>query len=601
MKVLIMQCVVTTSFATTLLGSSSKGFASSDTSVEPPQGIQLLSISLLLMVFAVLAVNKDDNEQENKTDAKEKSDKPQVHLVRAEKLAFRAGVATGIMGLLQMIPASPREGFAPSVTSLESLEGMQFLSVSVLLLVFAMAVKSEEQKQTETKVKSKVELVRVDAIAFRFAILVGLIGLVKAFGSSGARAQVASMCLQNFFPSLAVVETSEGLQLLSVAVLVLVFALAVCEDATPNSEESERKVELVKPGAIAFRLSAAAAIIGSLKTFGGLVVALWSGLAQMLPASPREGLATTVVSLETGEGIQFLSVSVLLLLFAVLVMREDASEQEDETEVEKTTQVNLVRAHSIAFKGAIAAGFIGVIKTLPASPREGFGTTEVSVEAPDGIQFLCISVLLLVFAVAVHSDKVNSKEEQTETKEEQTETKHSKVALVSVGATAFRAAVLACSIGVLKSFGNAQARAELASLNQKEFAPQVAMIEAPEGIQLLMVSILLFVFTAAANSAEASHQKVKDETQEKVKDETQEKVEIVKLQTEETKEDVELLRPRTIAFRSAMVVGLMGVLLFIDNGIITLPRFAVTGEVALVLATGIAVMLSDVPRQLVTA
>jgi len=323
-----------------------------------------------------------------------------------------------------------------------------------------------------------------------------------------------------------------------------------------------------------------------------------------LPASPREGLATTVVSLETGEGIQFLSVSVLLLLFAVLVMRDETEEQKDETKAENTTQVNLVRAHSIAFKAAIAAGFVGVIKTLPASPREGFGTTEVSVEAPDGIQFLCISVLLLVFAVGVHSDKVSAKEEQTEkkqteTKEGHTETKQ--VALVSVGATAFRAAVLACCIGVLKSFGNAQARAELASLNQKEFAPQVAMIEAPEGIQLLIVSILLFVFTAAVNSAEANHQKVKDETQEKVKEEPQEKVESERPQTDATQAKVELLRPRTIAFRSAMVVGLMGALLFIDNGIITLPRFAITGEVGLVLATGIGVMLSDVPRQLVSA
>merc|ERR1719321_1864691 len=106
------------------------------------------------------------------------------------------------------------------------------------------------------------------------------------------------------------------------------------------------------------------------------------------------------------------------------------------------------------------------------------------------------------------------------------------------------------------------------------------MIETPEGIQLLIVAVLLFVFAAAVQSEDVGYDMGKAEVKES--------------------QFLELVRPQTIAFRMAMVTGLIGSLMTIDGGIVTLPRVAATGEIALVLGTGIAVMLSDVPRQLVS-
>lgn len=559
-----MQSVVTNA-AQMLHCGPKEGFAPIIASLEAPPGIQLLSISLLLMVFAVAATSEDRSEPENQSQAEETSNKLKVQLLRADAIAFRAGLVTGVIGLLSVLPSSPHQGFIPDVKSLESLEGLQFLSVSLLLLVFAMAVNSEErtktEEQPETGEKSKVELLRLDAITFRSAIVAGLVGLAKAFGSSSARAVLASCVRQEFLPSAAVLQTTEGIQFLSVSLLILVFALAVCEDTAQREEETKGTAELVKTEAIAFRLSIGTALVGSLKILGGL----WSVLAQLLPASPREGFNPSIVSIEAPEGIQCLSVSILLLVFAIAV----SNDSENKTETAKTSQVELLRADAIGFRFGIAAGLLGLIKTLPASPSEGFAPAAVSFEVPEGIHFLCISVLLLVFAVAVKTEEITSNDKP-------------KVELVTVGAISFRAAVVTGLIGMLKTFANSDARAELASLNQTEFEPQV--VEVPEGIQLLMAAMLLFVFAAAVNSEDITRDKV-DQGREA---------------EEKRSQMLELVRPQTIAFRMAIVAALIGSLMTIDNGIVSLPRMAATGEIALVLGAGIAVMLSDVPRQLVS-
>lgn len=227
--------------------------------------------------------------------------------------------------------------------------------------------------------------------------------------------------------------------------------------------------------------------------------------------------------------------------------------------------MELVRADAIAFRAAITAGFVGFLKTLPASPAEGFNPAVVELEVPEGIQFFCISVLLLVFALAINTD-ADSEEK-------------SGVELVKADAIAFRCAVFSGIVGVFKTFATPDARAEFASMNQTEFAPDVAMLEAPEGLQLLCVALLLFVFVAAVNSEDAMNQKAQATAKQTM---------------------LELVRPQTIAFRMAMVAALIGSLMTIDSGIVSLPRIAATGEIALVLGTGIAVMVSDVPRQLVS-
>merc|ERR1719420_1760704 len=167
---------------------------------------------------------------------------------------------------------------------------------------------------------------------------------------------------------------------------------------------------------------------------------------------------------------------------------------EDKAESEQTSQAELVRAEAIAFRAAITAGFVGLIKTLPASPSQGFNPAVIEVEASEGIHFFCISVLLLVWALAINSDKNDSGEE-------------SRVELAKADAIAFRFALFAAIVGVFKTFGNADARAQLSSMNQTEFASDVVVLEAPEGMQLLCVACLLLVFVAAVNSDEDSNKK----------------------------------------------------------------------------------------------
>lgn len=590
-------------------------FAPLATSVEAPPGIQLLSLSVLLLVFAVAA-----SEDYNQSKSEKASDKEgKVDLIKPDAIGFRSGIATGLIGLQMVISSGPQKGFMPDVTSLESLEGLQFLSVSMLLLVFAMAVLSEKLAD-EGEDASKVGLLRADAIAFRAAAVAGLIGLLKTFGTSDALVGMASACVQNFDPSVAALEAPEGIQILSVSLLLLVFALAVCEDGSQEHDEMVSQVQLVRADAIAFRLSIVAVLTGLLKTFGGL----WPLLAQVLPASPPQGFAPAVTALEVNEGNQLLTVSVLLLVFALAVLSDkeemacdlqlddvdeipavqqkwylrasvatwlhypavrsnlpeaehkqvilEASEPvessyKEEGKSDDTSKVELVRAEAIAFRAAMVAAFFGFKETLPVGPVQGFNPAVVELEAPEGIQFLCISVLLLVFALAVRSDDSDSQEK-------------SGVSLVRVDSIAFRSALFASIVGVYKTFGNAGARAELASLNQTEFAPEMAMLEASEGLQLLCVALLLIVFVAAVNSEDSADEHVSSESKG----------------TQMQK----LIRPQTIAFRMALVAGLIGSLMTIDDGLVTLPRMAATGEIALVLGAGVAVMVSDVPRQLVS-
>lgn len=553
--------------------NGNQGFAPVVTTVEFPEGIQLLSLSVLLLVFAVTIATdnesgqksqKDDNDsgQNSQRDAAETPEDSKVQLLRPDAIAFRSGLVTGFIGFLKVLPSSPPQGFVLDTTSLESLEGIQFLSVSLLLLIFALAVK--EEKQSEAVETSKVELLSVDAIAFRSALAAGVLGLVKTYGNTDAMIELAGACRQNFVSSAAVVEVeaSEGIQFFCVSLLLLIFALAVSEDASERSE-TESDFRLVRTNAIAFRFAIATALLGSLKTFG----VLWTAIAQFLPSSPPQGFAPAVVSIEVPEGIQLLAVSVLLLLFAVLVISEVEDSKDDLHEAgdEKVSQVELVCAESIAFRAAIATSFVGLIKVLPASPVQGFNPAEVELEAPEGIQFLCISVLLLLFALAIRSDEQEEKSE---------------VQLVKLDTLAFRSALFAGILGVIKTFGNPHARAELASLNQTEFVPDVAQVEAPEGLQLLCVALLLFVFVAAVNSEDASDEQCKSESNDK--------------------KMLSLVRPQTIAFRMAMVAALIGSLMVVDGDVVTLPKLAATGEVALVLVTGIAVMVSEVPRQLVS-
>merc|ERR1719379_837124 len=107
-----------------LPASPSNGLNPTSVIVEAPAGLQLLSLAALLLVFAVAVCDEKLRESEEKSQAGD--EKSQVQLVKADAIAFRAGIFTCLLGL-----ASMRAGFnpfAPTAASLEAPEGIQFLA-----------------------------------------------------------------------------------------------------------------------------------------------------------------------------------------------------------------------------------------------------------------------------------------------------------------------------------------------------------------------------------------------------------------------------------------------------------------------------------------
>lgn len=332
-----------TAFSKLMPASPPEGFSSSvlSRSLEAPDGIQLLSVSVLLLVFAVLATEQDE---QTKVD-----DKAQVRLLRADVFAFRLGIMACLSGVCKVLPASPREGFNPVMATVEGSQGIQFLSLSVLLLVFAVAVCSADADENESEEKPKVELVKVDAIAFRsglFACLLGLSSMRTGFNG--------------FAPVVTELGVPEGVQFLTASVLLLLFAVLVLDSKEEEEDKNEEtsQVELLRVEAIAFRLGMVSGLVG---------------LAQILTTLK---LAVAQAVQNGQEGYLLLAVSApILALSAVLRQtlnnKEVEERQLEELKLKGSTQVLLIRPEVVAFRAALMIGLTGLLKTTGSTEIPG--------------------------------------------------------------------------------------------------------------------------------------------------------------------------------------------------------------------------------------
>jgi len=331
-------------------------------SLEAPEGIQLLSVSVLLLVFAVLATEQHDQD---KVD-----EKSNFKLLRGDVFAFRLGIMSCVGGLGKVIPASPPQGLNLNSVTVEASEGIQFLSFAVLLLVFAVAICSADHGESEQKLQkseetSQVRLLRADVIAFRSGIFACVLGLTSM-----------RVGFSHFLPTLTSLEASEGVQCLTVSLLLLVFAVLIL-DSKEEETEGTSGVELGKVETIAFRVGIAAAFFGISQVLTTMRVAV----EQAMQAGQ--------------EGYLLLIASACLLALAMTfrctsTYSELKETQQEDLKLKGETHAQLVRPDTITFRVAVMLGLTGLLKTT--------GSTEIPGLAISGEISL---VLLSATAVAL--------------------------------------------------------------------------------------------------------------------------------------------------------------------------------------------------------
>lgn len=517
-------------------------FSVSEATLDVPLGGQLLAAAVLLGIFAA-AVGEDD--QDEKT----------VQLVKADRIAKRLACAAGALGVLSLavgngqITASMWSGlpkantltsqsfftsqnFASPEAALEVPESFQLLAISALLFIFKMAI-SEDLEET----KGKVKLVRADAIAFRFSLAASLWGIVKLTLELDALAHVASFFknsqkmlpsspTEGFGQSEVTLDVSEGAQLLILSALLFVFKMAVNETHaskdTSTQKKKESTVQLVRADAIAFRLSLAAALWGIAKIMPGVWSTFCLMYNEMLKKSSATEFGKSEATIEVSEGLQLFTVSALIFVWKMVISdsektEEPLDENKDLKEPEKEQiqkepekeQIQLVCAKSIASRFAVVTMVLGCLKLIygdsanafawggfsqavptkqatlatfmhvgeafPTSPKAGFASSDVVMDVPEGMQFIMISVLVLMFKLAIDSDE-KKKEEKDEEK--------AKVQLVSASRIALRLAVAAGIYGFGKMAAPAMTSSLDALMNSGELLAKGGMLGASTGLVL---------------------------------------------------------------------------------------------------------------------
>jgi len=342
-----------------------------------------------------------------------------------------------------------------------------------------------------------------------------------------------------------------------ISALLGVFAAAISDtDSRPKKEEKEgeSQIKLVRLNCIAARLAGAVGLLGLCQLFGvtqplnpAPVTLNFMGLrrvAEMFPASPREGFNPASAEMGAPVGIQLLVISLLLAVFAAAISDSDGRPKNNCKKA--TSQVELVRLNRIAARLAGAVGLTSLCKIfdlsfknvvcffemLPTSPREGFNPVSVEMEVPVGIQLLLLSALLAVFAAAISDIDYTPKEPESEEK--------SQVQLVRANCIAARLAGAVALAGCCKTFDLSGLMRFVEMIPASPYAgfnPANVEMEVPLGIQLLLMSTLIAIFAAAISDDDISSQK---ESEDK------------------GRSQIELVRANYIAARLAGTVGLIG-------------------------------------------
>lgn len=115
-------------------------FASVDTTLETPLWTQLLIVSFLLFVFAILVRDESTDEKDKDKDKEKKVFKRQVQLVQPDAIAARVGVAAAIFAIREVMP--------PLVSALP---GDMLAKGGLLVAGTAFALSGEIQKGMCTK------------------------------------------------------------------------------------------------------------------------------------------------------------------------------------------------------------------------------------------------------------------------------------------------------------------------------------------------------------------------------------------------------------------------------------------------------------------
>jgi len=208
----------------------------------------------------------------------------------------------------------------------------------------------------------------------------------------------------------------------------------------------------------------------------------------------------------------------------------------------------------VATTHAMMSATAGISQLLPKSPQKGFGNSDVSLDVSEGAQLLTVAALLFTFKVAIDDANEGPKPgvEQEKT---------SKVQLVKANTVALRLSCAAMISGCLKlAFGSVSSTGpaswsgaastkkamvsafmELSEYfpKSKDFGKTEAVLEVPEGVQLLVIAALLFVFKL---SIQESAKMDKNSSAEK-----------------KEKPNVKLVDGGRIAFRLAVGAGTVGV------------------------------------------
>jgi hypothetical protein len=521
----------------------SANFATMAVTTEVPACAQFAVASLLLGVFALAVAEDAEDEKDSKT----------VNLIRVHVIAARLSVAAGCVAahsLLRdvnisslslpssMLTSSP--SFATSELATDTPQWVQLMIASVLLAVFAALASDDDTEDSESQ--KTVQLIRVPAIAARFAVASALFAAPGALRAASATFGPSA----NFATSQLTLDTPVYAQLAVVSMLLGVFAVATSEE---EDKESSKQVKLVRVPAIAGRLAIATGCFAVHAAMAPSLPAVsFSGLQQLHTFGKSLSSPAIFPASEAGMDIpiwaQLLVASGLVGIFAAAT-----SEDEEPNRQEKT--VELVRVPAIAARLAAALAMFGAPGALRAASAmlgsQNLPLSELDSEVPVWAQLAVVSLLLSVFAAAVSEDDAKDEQDiEAGVKLVQVPSIAGRLAVATACFAvhaAFAPSVPALSFGGVKNVFTA-AKAAYAQIPMKSspaFASAEIAVETPVWTQLLVVSGLLFVF-AYLLWTESSQNKEEEKDSKKV-----------------SPKQVQLVRPDAIAARLGVAAALFAI------------------------------------------
>lgn len=167
--------------------------------------------------------------------------------------------------------------------------------------------------------------------------------LLKLMGNIFKVSQDSSQV--NFPPTSATVEASVGVQLMLVAALLIIFAASI-----GSADQEKQKTQTPMARRIACCLAGAAGLVG-------LLVSGIFGLLKVHPGNLQASFPSSRATVEASEGVQFMLITLLLIVFVAAIQSFD--EKEHTTKTSKTWGARTISLYLVG-----AAGLLGLLKTI---------------------------------------------------------------------------------------------------------------------------------------------------------------------------------------------------------------------------------------------